>query len=264
MNSSGNGRMILNTYVVAVMVFLLLPIVIIVPLAFSSDASMAFPPSGFSLKWFEAALSRPEFLDAFYLSTRLAVVTTAISLSIGGLAAYALVRFRFRGRALCEALFLSPLIIPTVVIAIALTMILGQMGLLRNFWGLVIAHTIMTLPYAVRVLAASLSEIDRDVEEAALVLGATPARMLFHVLLPLLRPGILAASIFALIISFDEFTVTLFVAGPGYYTLPIEIFNYVEFYSDPTIAAISTLLVALSCVAIAIIERIVGIRNVFK
>jgi putative spermidine/putrescine transport system permease protein len=255
---------ILRIYIALVMVFLLLPIAVIVPIAFSQDATMAFPPSGLSIRWFEAVLARPDFLQAFYLSARLAVLATAISLVIGGLAAYALVRFRFPGRAVCEALFLSPLIVPTVVIAIALTMVLGQLGLLRSFWGLVAAHVIMTLPYAVRVLAASLTEIGRDVEEAAMLLGATPGRMLLHVLLPLLRPGILAAGVFSLIVSFDEFTVTLFVAGPGLYTLPIEIFNYVEFYSDPTIAAISSLLVALSCIAIGVIERVVGLQNVFK
>lgn len=254
----------LNLLVLGVMVFLLLPIVIIVPLAFSNDPAMTYPPRGFSLRWFAAAMSRQEFLDAFFLSARLAVVTTAISLSCGGLAAYALTRYRFRGRAICEAIFLSPLIIPTVVIAIALTMVFAQAGLLRSFWGLVIAHVIMTLPYTVRVLTASLSEVGRDVEEAAMVLGATPVRMLIHVLLPLLRPGIIAAAIFSLIISFDEFTVTLFLGGPGLYTLPIAIFNYVEFYSDPTIAAVSILLLGLTCIAIALIERFAGLQRVFK
>lgn len=255
---------VLRAYILATLVFLLLPVVVILPLAFSADATMSFPPSGFSLRWMQAVFARPEFLDAFYLSAIVAVSATVISLTIGGLAAYALVRYRFRGRALCEGLFLSPLIIPTVVIAIALTLILGQLGLLQSLWGLVIAHTIITLPYAIRVLSASFAEIGRDVEEAALMLGATPFRMLIHILLPLLRPGIIAAGIFSLIISFDEFTVTLFVAGPGLYTLPIEIFNYVEFYSDPTIAAISTLLVAVSCAAIITIEKVVGLQAVFK
>lgn len=256
--------LILRSYVAGVLIFLLLPIVIVIPLAFSQDASMVFPPSGMSLKWFERAIARPEFVTAFWLSAQLAVLSTAISLTLGGLAAYALVRFRFMGRSLYMGLFLSPLIVPTVVLAIALTMIFAQLGLLRNFWGLVIAHVIITLPYTVRVLSASLSEIGRDVEEAAMILGATPMRMLIHVLLPLLRPGIISAGVFALIISFDEFTITLFVSGPGLYTLPIEIFNYAEFYSDPTIAAISALLILFSAIGIIIIERFVGLRNVFK
>ena len=225
---------------------------------------MAYPTVGFTLKWFHAALSRHQFLDAFLLSVRLAMVTTVIALVAGGLAAYALTRYRFRGRAFFQALFLSPLIIPTIVIAIALVIVLNQLGLIRNFWGLVIAHTIMTLPYTVRVLSASFSEVGRDVEEAALLLGATPLQMLRYVLLPLLRAGIVAAGIFSTIISFDEFTVTLFVSGPGLYTLPIEIFNYVEFYSDPTVAAISTVLVAFTCIAILIIERTVGLQRVFR
>lgn len=264
MSSIKWSSFLLRAYIMTALVFLLLPIVVILPLAFSSDATMSFPPSGLSLRWMQAVFARPEFLDAFYLSATVAVSATSISLTVGGLAAYALVRYRFPGRTLCEALFLSPLIIPTVVIAIALTLILGQLGLLQSLWGLVIAHTIITLPYAIRVLSASFSEIGRDVEEAALMLGATPFRMFVHILLPLLRPGIIAAGIFSLIISFDEFTVTLFVAGPGLYTLPIEIFNYVEFYSDPTIAAISALLVAVSCAAIITIEKVVGLQAVFK
>lgn len=254
----------LRGYVLLVMVFLLLPIVVIVPLAFSSNTTMSYPPSGFTLKWFHAVLTRSQFLDAFWLSVRVALLTTGIALVIGGMAAYALTRYRFRGRHICEALFLSPLIIPTIVVAIALVILMNQVGLVRNFWGLVIAHTIMTVPYTVRVLAASLAEISRDLEEAALVLGATPLRMLWRVLLPLLLPGIISAAVFSMIISFDEFTVTLFITGPGLYTLPIEIFNYVEFYSDPTIAAVSTILVFLTCIAIYVIERTIGLQRVFR
>jgi putative spermidine/putrescine transport system permease protein len=263
-NSSSESGIVIRLYVLAVLIFLLLPIVIVIPLAFSSDASMVFPPSGFSLKWFGNALNRPEFPTALWLSVRLAVLSTAISLVLGGLAAYAIVRFRFIGRDTCTMLFLSPLIVPTVVLAIALTMIFGQLGLLRSFWGLVIAHVIVTLPYSVRVLSASLAEINRDVEEAAMMLGATPYRMVSTVLLPLMRPGIISASVFAMIVSFDEFTVTLFVTGPGLYTLPISIFNYSEFYSDPTIAAISVLLILTSTAGIVLIERFVGLRNVFR
>jgi putative spermidine/putrescine transport system permease protein len=262
--TASGSSMTLNLYVCAVMVFLLLPIVIVIPLAFSRDAAMVFPPSGFSIRWFVNALNRPEFPAALWLSVRLAIVSAGISLILGGLAAYALVRFRFIGRGTCTMLIMSPLIVPTVVLAIALTMIFGQLGLLRNFWGLVIAHVIITLPYTVRVLSASISEINRDVEEAALILGAPPIRMVTSVLLPLMRPGIISAGIFALIMSFDEFTVTLFVTGPGLYTLPISIFNYSEFYSDPTLAAISALLILTSTIGIVLIERFVGLRNVFR
>jgi putative spermidine/putrescine transport system permease protein len=261
---TSGSNIVLNLYVLAVLIFLLLPIIIVIPLAFSQDATMAFPPSGFSLRWVSNALNRPEFPTALWLSIRLAVLSTVISLTLGGLAAYAIVRFRFIGRDICMMLFMSPLIVPTVVLAIALTMIFGQLGLLQSFLGLVIAHVIITLPYTVRVLSASLSEINRDVEEAAIMLGAPPLRMVTAVLLPLMRPGIISAAVFAFIVSFDEFTVTLFVSGPGLYTLPISIFNYSEFYSDPTIAAISVLLIFTSTVAIILIERFVGLRNVFK
>lgn len=264
MSKTNSVSPLLRVYILVAIAFLLLPIVVILPLAFSANPAMVYPLSGLSLKWFAAALSRPAFIEAFFLSVRLAIVATSISLAFGGLAAYALTRYQFPGRNIYVALFMSPLIIPAIVIAIALTMVMSQLGLLRSFWGLVIAHVIMTMPFTIRVLSASFHEIDRSMEDAALLLGATPLKMFWHVILPLLRPGLIAAAIFSGIISFDEFTVTLFISGPGLYTLPIEIFNYVEFRSDPTVAAMSAMLVAFTCAAILVIEKIIGLEKVFK
>lgn len=260
----GLGQCVLRVFVAAIVCFLLLPIVIVIPLAFGRDGSLIFPPRGLSLRWFVNIFHQPQFLSAFALSALVAVLATSLALIAGGLAAYALVRFHFRGRAAIEMVFLTPLIFPAIVLGLALSLVLGSLGLLRNFWGLVLAHTILTLPYIIRTLTAMLRELDRSVEEAALILGAHPWRMVWLVLVRLLRPAILAGAIFALIISFDEFTVTLFLVGPRLNTLPIEIFNYMEFHIDPTVAAISTILIGVSCVAVLLIERLAGLARLLS
>lgn len=247
-----------------VVAFLLLPIVIVIPSAFNTDATVTFPIHGFTFKWFANAVSRSEFIRSFVLSAAVSIMATLISLVAGGLAAYAMVRRCFRGRAVLELVLLSPLIFPSIVLAIALTMVLGSMGLLRTFVGLVIAHTIVTFPYAVRAMVGTFHGIDPGLEEAAAVLGARRPFIWREVLLPLLRPGVLAAAIFSLIMSFDEFAVSYFVTGPGMTTLPIELFNYTEFYTDPTICAVSTILILLSAAAVFAIERSVGLAKLMS
>ena len=255
----------LNLWIVSfVVVFLLLPILIVIPSAFNTDATVAFPTHGFTLKWFANAVSRAEFIRSFFLSAAVSLIATLISLVAGGLAAYAIVRRSFRGRAILELVLLSPLIFPSIVLAIALTMVLGSMGLLRTFGGLVLAHTIVTLPYAVRAMVGTFHSIDPILEEAAAVLGARRMFVWWEVLIPLLRPGVLAAAIFSFIMSFDEFAVSYFVVGPGMTTLPIELFNYVEFYTDPTICAVSTILILLSALAVFAIERSVGLAKLMS
>jgi putative spermidine/putrescine transport system permease protein len=257
--------MILNRGMVAfVVLFLLLPILIVIPSSFNTDATVTFPIQGFTFKWFVSAVTRAEFIRSFLLSAGVALISTSIVIVAGGLAAYAIVRRTFQGRALLELVLLSPLIFPSIVLAIALTMVLGSMGLLRTFVGLIIAHTIVTLPYAVRALVGTFHSIEPNLEEAAAVLGARRLYIWRAVLLPLLRPGLLAAGIFSLIMSFDEFAVSYFIVGPGLTTLPIELFNYSEFNSDPTICAISTILILLSTLAVLAIERSVGLAKLMS
>ena len=253
------SSVLVGAFVVAVVLFLLAPILVVIPSAFSNDVAVSFPPVGFSLKWFRSAIATPDFVHAFGISALVALVATVVSLLIGSLAAYALVRYRFPGRALIELLLLTPLIVPSIVLAIALTMILGSIGLLGNMSGLFIAHIILTLPYAVRVLTGSMMQIDVALEEASLLLGARPAQVWRLVILPLISPGLLAAAVFCFIMSFDEFSVSFFVAGPGINTLPIALFNFTEINIDPTVAAVSTVLIALSVVAFVVIERTVGL-----
>ena len=248
----------LGTYVGVVLVFLALPILVVVPSAFSDGSSLSFPPHGFSLRWFANIAARPEFLRAFLLSVEVAVIATAISTVAGTAAALALVRHRFPGRETLMLLFLTPLVVPSIVLAVALAMVLTPLGLVRSIWGLVVAHTVLTLPYVVRTVSATMSELDRSCEEAAFMLGANSWRAFRHITLPQLWPGLLAGVTFSLIISFDEFTLSLFLVGPGLMTLPLEIYNYTEFSIDPTLAALSTLLLAFTVGAVLLIEKLTG------
>jgi putative spermidine/putrescine transport system permease protein len=258
------GERLLAGYVGLVLLFLALPVLIVIPLAFSTDASLIFPPRGFSLKWFANILERPEFASAFRVSATVAVVATSISLVVGTLAALAFVRYRFPGRDTLLLVFMTPLIFPAIVLAAALALVLSPLGLLRSIAGLVCAHVVLTLPYMLRTAIATLSEIDRSLEEAAQTLGANRWRTFRHVTLPLLRPGLLAGITFSLIISFDEFTVSMFLVGPGLMTLPLEMYNYSEFTLDPTLAAISTILLGLTTIAIVVIEKLVGLGRQFS
>jgi putative spermidine/putrescine transport system permease protein len=257
------GERLLGAYVLLVVLFLALPIAIVIPSAFGEDAALTFPPRGFSLRWFRAILGRPALLAAAWNSLSIAVMATAISLVVGTLSAYTLRRYAFRGREALMMLFLTPLIFPAIVLAAAIAMVLAPLGLIRNFWGLVLAHIVVTLPYVVRTVSATLAEIDRAWEEAALTLGADPWRGFRTITLPLLRPSLVAGATFSLIISFDEFTISLFLVGSGMMTLPIEMYNYAEYSLDPTLAAVSTLLILFTTLAVLAVERTVGLGKQF-
>ena len=255
---------ILRVYVGAMLLFLVLPIAVVIPAAFSSGQTLRFPPKGFSLRWFENAWNTPGFWEAFKVSLLVAGIATCISLVIGTLASFAIVRHRFPGKQFFELLFMTPLVFPAIVLAVALSMVLGSVGLVRNFWGLVFAHVIITVPYVVRTVGATLAEIDRAYEEAAATMGANTMRTFFEVTLPMLGPGLVAGAVFSAIMSFDEFTVSLFLVGPGVMTLPLEIYYYTEFSMDPTVAAISTMLLGVTALIVVLIERSIGLRKQFR
>jgi putative spermidine/putrescine transport system permease protein len=254
----------LGWYVAGLLAFLALPIVVVIPSAFSAGVVLGFPPEGFSLRWFRNVVDRPQVLTALGVSLQVALVATAASLVLGTMAAYGLVRHRFRGRELLQLGFVAPLVFPAIVYGVAMLMVLNPLRLTRTTLGLVLAHVVITLPYVVRTVGATLHGVDRRLEESAQILGASPWRAFWHVTLPLLRPGLIAGATFSLIVSFDEFTVSLFLTGPGLMTLPLEIYHYTEFTIDPTIAAISTVLIVLSVAAILAIERFLGFERHFR
>jgi putative spermidine/putrescine transport system permease protein len=227
-----------------IMIYLLAPIVVVIATAFGTSPYPVFPPAGITLKWFARFLNSADFVHATQLSAALSLTSTLCATVIGTLAALALVRYQLVGKAAISALLLSPILFPTVVLGLALLVAFTRAGLAQSFVGLVAAHTVLIVPFVIRLVMASLAALDTSIEEAARNLGAGRLRTFFLVTLPLIRPGVLAGALFGFIVSFDELVVTLFLAGPGLQTLPIRIFSSIEYSSDPTISAISTCLIA--------------------
>ena len=226
-----------------IFLYLLAPIIVVVATAFGSSPYPVFPPHDFTLKWFGKVWNSQELRDAAVISARLGFVSAFLATVIGTLSAMALVRFQFPGKTLISVVLLSPILFPGIVLGLALLVAFYRVGLAQTFVGLVAGHTVLVTPFVIRLVMASLAEFDPAVEEAAQNLGAGWWRTLFRITLPLIRPGILAGAVFAFIVSFDELVITLFLAGPGLQTLPIRIFTYVEYSSDPTISAVSTCLI---------------------
>jgi len=247
---------------VLILLYLLAPIIVVVATAFTATAYPVFPPQGFTLRWFQRFLGMSEFTDAVQRSAMLALVSALIAGTLGTFSALALGRWRFKGHTAVSAVFLSPILFPTIVLGLALLVFYSRVGLSGSFTGLVIAHSVLTTPFVVRLVMASLAEFDPAVEEAARNLGAGWWRTFLQVTLPLIRPGVLAGVVFAFIVSFDELVVTLFLAGPDMTTLPVRIYTYVEFASDPTISAISTTLIfAWMLIGIPVYSRFLSIKH---
>jgi putative spermidine/putrescine transport system permease protein len=249
----------LNAFSVLVYVFLLAPLVVVVAASFNSADFLSFPPSGFSLRWYQSLWESEVWGESFRLSLTVMAVVTPLALLIGTLAAYALIRYSFRGKGLIMTLIMAPMVMPQIVLGIALLTYFSALGLLDSLVGLVLGHLVVTLPFAVRLVSISVHNLDPALERAAQNLGATPLQIFRLVTLPLLRPGLVAGAIFAAILSFGELAVTLLIAGARTTTLPLRIFNYTEYNFDPTINAVSTIFVLLALVLIIGLDRLIGL-----
>jgi len=243
---------------------MLAPLVLIIWMSFTPAPFFRLPVSEFSLRWYAEAFKYPGFLNAFVLSLQLALVSGAIATTLSFLAAYGMVRYRFRGKAALEALFMAPILVPGVVYGIAMLQFANGLGLYNTFWALVIAHVALIVPYALRTIHAQLSAVPEDLEWAAQTLGATKFWTLLRVTLPLCRRGVLAGFLLAFIISFAEVTVVIFMTGPAYQTLPVRIYNYLTDQIDPTVAAISAMLIGLSLILVFLLDRLGGLRTISK
>jgi putative spermidine/putrescine transport system permease protein len=241
---------------------LALPAVIVVASSLSRTTYLTFPPQGLTLRWYWRAFQSEAFMGSLLLSTELALAATALALAIGTPAAYALDRHRFRGRGLLHGLLISPMIVPLVVLAIGLLQLLTWMGLGQPFLALLAGHVVITLPYVVRTMTASLALFDRSLEEAAMSLRATPWQVVRRVTLPVLLPGLLSSAVFCFVTSFGNITLSVFLARGDQVTLPVQIFTYVEHSYDPVLAAVSTLVIAVTIAVILVVERTVGLERV--
>jgi ABC-type spermidine/putrescine transport system permease subunit II len=246
------GRFALAVFGGAVLLFLCLPIAVVVPMSFSSASSLEFPPPGLSLRWYQSFFGDPRWLLAARNSALIAFASSLAALVLGSIAAYGLVRGTFRGRGLLEGNFVAPLILPPVITAVALYIFFSRIGLIGTLPGLILAHTVLTVPYVVLLMSVAIRSFDQRIEQVAYSLGASWFTMFRRVLLPNLLPSVFAAWIFAFIISFDEVIVTFFLAG-AYDTIPKRMFNELILQVNPTITAIATLLIGLSLLTIALV-----------
>ena len=241
---------------------MLAPLVVVVVGSFSSDSYSVFPPRGLSTRWYSAFFQSEQFVQALVVSLKLGLCATALALALGVPVAVAMARIGGRASDFGRGIALLPLMVPSIVIGIAVLIFFSRLNLAGSFLGLVLAHSVLVTPFIVIIVHSGLSSIDRTLEEAARTLGAGPTVAFRTITLPLIKGSIVAASIFAFVTSFDELVVSLFLAGPNSTPLPVMMMQYLEYTSDPTIAAISTVVMVGSAIAVVAVERLVGFTRI--
>ena len=253
----------LRLAVFLLLAFMTLPTVVVIAVSFNPTAILSFPPTGFSLRWYANVLTYPQFQRAAVNSVMVTLGAVALALPIGTLAAVALERARLRGRSLWAAALLSPLVVPGVAAGLGFLILAAALGLLRSRSVLIAAHVALVLPFVVRSVWVSVRNLDPALERAAASLGATPVRVFFRVTLPLLRPGLFAGLLFAVVVSVNEFVVSLFISNRVTEILSVAMFNYVVNYTDPTIAALSSLFIAATFLVVWLADRYLNLGRVF-
>jgi putative spermidine/putrescine transport system permease protein len=256
------GRLFVISLSWIALAYLTLPLVVVIGVSVTSGNFLQFPPDGFSLKWYAQFVRDPSYMDAFWLSAKLAGLSTLTAILLGVPAALVITRQRFPGREAVSGLFLSPLVLPTVVIGVAILQYASILGIARTFWALLIGHVVVVIPYVMRTTLASLSGLDVSIEEAAQDLGATPAQTFFLVTLPQIKPGVIAGALFAFIMSWINVEVSIFGSTPRLMTLPVKIYNYVEFTVDPIVAAVSAMTIYVAVLAVVLLDLVIGVEKV--
>ena len=236
----------------------LLPIVVIVLMSLNAGEFLTFPPQGLSLRWFKAVFNHPDFVASFWNSLWLALLSATIATALAVPAGLALDRYEFPGRGALNGLFMSPLIIPHLVLGVAFLRLFALIGATGSFGWLIASHVIIILPYVLRLVLAALSGLDRSAEAAALTLGASPATVFRRITAPMILPGITGGWLLAFINSFDELTMSIFVTAPQTVTLPVRMYMYATESIDPMMAAVSALMIALTAAAMLLLDRAFG------
>ena len=257
---SRNGPIALAYHTLFV-IFMLAPIVVVCWVAFTPEGFLSFATTHWSLRWFYAIARYPEFISAFWQSLGLGALSSALAVGFSVPAALALARYRFRAREAFTALFMSPLMIPYIVLGIAFLRFFTEIGLSGSFTGLVLAHIIVVFPFALRLTLASAVGLDRSIEHAAVSLGASEWTVLKRVTLPLVVPGLASGWALAFINSFDEVTMTVFIAGPGTATLPVRMFLYIQDNIDPLVTSVSACVIAITVGGLIALDRAYGLER---
>jgi putative spermidine/putrescine transport system permease protein len=262
MTANAIGRLTFRITIACSFVFLLAPLVMVVATSFNAEAVQSFPPTGFSLKWYVAALEEPSFVAGLKVSMTVALLAVLIATPIGTAAAFGIHRGRFPGRAALQALLLSPLLVPSIVTGIALLVVFTALDFGSAGQRLLIGHVLLILPYSTRTTLAALARLDPALEEAAHLFGASRFQTLRHVTLPCIAQGIMAGAVFGFILSFDEAALSLFLVDVNTVTLPIAIMSYLEYSVDPAVTALSSILIIFTIALTFAVERAFGLRRV--
>jgi putative spermidine/putrescine transport system permease protein len=247
---------LLWAFTALVVLFLVGPSLTVILMSFNAADLLIFPPPGYSVRWYAHFFSRTEWLTAAWNSVVIAILTTLASTVLGVMAALGLVRGRFPGRQLVTAVFLTPMVVPVIVTAVAVYGIYAKLRLVGTIGGMVLGHTVLALPFVIINVSAVLQGMDWRIEQAARSLGASPLRAFLLVTVPLIRPGIVAGALFAFVTSFDDLVVALFVSGTRAVTLPVRMWAGIQFELNPTVAAVSTMLIVVSVLAFATVELV--------
>ena len=226
--------------------YLVAPSLVIIPLSFTETRSLTFPPSGFSLQWYQRMFSERQWSTGLVNSLEVAALTTVFATVLGSLAALGMSRGRFPGKNIANSVFVAPLIVPVVVIGVGMFAVFVRWRLSGSLPGLVLAHTALAVPFVVVNVASSLRTLDRNLELAAMNLGAGPGRTFLRITLPIILPGVFAGAIFSFISSWDEVVVAIFLTTARFRTLPVEMWEQVKQVVDPTVAAVSTTLMLVT------------------
>ncbi|MFA5704112.1 MAG: ABC transporter permease [Advenella sp.] len=237
-----------------ILLFLITPVLVIVPLSFSESAFLVYPVQGFSLRWYENFFSSPAWMLGLKNTLIVAPLATLIAMVLGTLAALGFNRANFFGKAFLMSLLVSPMVVPVVIVGVAAYLFFAPLGMANNIWLLILMHAVLGVPFVVITVLATLEGFDQNLVKAASSLGASPVYAFFRVTLPIIAPGVISGGLFAFGISFDEVVLTLFVAGPDQFTLPRVMFSGIRENLNPTIAAVATLLILFSVVMLLTLE----------
>ena len=239
-----------------VFVFLMAPILVIIPLSFNSEPYFSYPMPGFSLKWYADFFGGERWMPALWMSLRLAFSVTILSTVLGTLAALGLSRTTLPLRGLILGTLISPMIVPVIISAVGMYLFYAKVGLIGNFWGLVMAHTTLATPFVVITVTSTLAGFDWNLARAAASLGAAPGRVFRKIIMPLILPGMISGGLFAFVTSFDEVVVALFLSSPEQRTLPKQMFSGIREQISPTITAAATVLIVFSTCLLVTAELI--------
>lgn len=248
--------------VVAILTYMTVPTLVVLMTSVNPTEVLAFPPEGVSFQWYEKALTYPDFQIAFKNGLIVTGCASTLALIVGSAFAWLVQRYEFKGRGLLEAVLWSPLIIPHFTLGFGFLLLGGAFGLQQGYVMIVLAHMVLVMPFVTRAVYVSLSNVDPNLGRAAANLGASPFNVLTRIELPLVLPGMAGGWLIAAVLSLTEFTASLYVTGSRTQTLPVAMYNYIREYADPTVSAISSMLIIATTIIMFIADRAFGLRRV--